>query len=262
MTAHSSLLRTRFQTAVEARQAVKVIAGINNFETASVLQVVEAANQTHCAAVDVAADPSLVSAVKAHSTSFVFASSIQPQALVAAVQAGADGVEIGNYDALYEEGLFLTADEVYFLAQDTVKRFQGGVLISVTIPGHLAPDSQLALADRLEALRVDFIQTEGASRMLSAEPQIKVLTTEEKATVSVANTQLLAKAVSTPIMSASGLHAKNVAQAIQAGASVVGIGSAVNKLTALDAQVNQLKAIQTAITAAAATTPESCLVSA
>ena len=50
----------------------------------------------------------------------IFASSIQPFALLNAVRAGADAVEIGNYENLYKINSSLSADEVYEITLETM----------------------------------------------------------------------------------------------------------------------------------------------
>ena len=220
----------RFKTALQQRRAVKAIAGIANFDLENVLAVARAAEATGTDAIDVAARKDIVAADRqAAPETFVFASSVSPDELVAAIEAGADGVELGNFDALYKEGLFYTADDVLKLAEETVLLVNGRALVSVTIPGHLSTSAQLQLLKALETLGVDVIQTEGAIRLLDGN-KVKALLADEKAQVTFANTQLLASATKLPVMTASGLDAHNVAIAFTHGASAVGIGSAINAL--------------------------------
>lgn len=217
------------KSALEGRNAVKVIAGIANLDLDNVLQVVRAAEAAGAVAVDVAAHPEIVKAAKEATQAAVFASSVDPAALAAAVAAGADVAELGNFDALYDQGLFLSAEEVLALAQQTVSLVQGQALVSITIPGHLTVESQVRLAAQLEALGVDIIQTEGASRVLAVEPTVKSLSQQEKEAITLRNTRALAKATRLPIMTASGITADNVTAAFEAGAAAVGVGSFVNK---------------------------------
>ncbi|WP_373532974.1 DUF561 domain-containing protein [Vampirovibrio sp.] len=217
------------KTALNERKAVKIIAGIANLDLENVLQVVRAAEAAGATAVDVAAHPDIVKAAKAATKAAVFASSVEPAALAQAVAAGADVAELGNFDALYDQGLFLSAEEVLALATQTVALVQGQALISITVPGHLTLESQVRLAAQLEALGVDMIQTEGASRVLAAEPTAKSLTAAEKETITLMNTRALVQATRLPVMTASGMTENNVNQAFAAGASAVGVGSFVNK---------------------------------
>lgn len=227
-----------FQAALQARQAVKVIAGIANLDLENIVSVARAAEAAGAHAVDVAAHPEIIAAVREVTSAAIFASSVEPKALAAAANAGADVVELGNFDALYDQGLFLSAAEVLTLAEETVALVQGNALVSITVPGHLTTESQLQLATALEALGVDMIQTEGAARVLAQEPTVKSLNADEKATLTIRNTRALVNAVQIPVISASGMTSENVALAFEAGASAVGIGSYVNKLNS-DAEMTE-----------------------
>lgn len=218
-----------FQAALAKRCAVKLIAGIANFDLSNVLSVARAAEATGAHAVDVAARPEIVKAVRDVTQAAVVASGIHPVELAEAVAAGADVAELGNFDALYDQGLFLSAEEVLKLAEETVALVAGKALVSITVPGHLTPESQTQLAEKLEALGVDIIQTEGAARVLSAEPVVKSLSAKEKEELTLRNTRILVKATRLPVMTASGLTAENVAKAFEMGAAAVGIGSYINK---------------------------------
>ncbi len=214
-----------FKKALAARCAVKAIAGINNFDLNNILEVVQAADAAGIQAVDVAAQADIVAAVRKATQAVVFASSVEPQALADAVAAGADVAELGNFDALYDQGLFLSADEVLQLAQETVDLVKGQALVSITVPGHLTPESQVKLAQALETLGVDLIQTEGAARVLSAEPTVKSLGQSEKEALTLRNTRVLVEAARLPVMTASGITADNAALAFEAGAAAIGVGS-------------------------------------
>lgn len=218
-----------FQAAVQARQAVKIIAGIANFDTAHVLSVAQAAEAGGAHAIDVAAQADIVRAVRQHTSLTVFASSVEPAALADAVAAGAHVAELGNFDALYDQGLFLSAEDVLQLATETVQQVAGQAWVSVTVPGHLNQETQVRLAQQLEALGVQLIQTEGAARVLSAEPTVKRLSPAEQEALTLTNTRALATATSVPVMTASGMTADNVALAFEAGASAVGVGTYVKQ---------------------------------
>jgi len=217
------------KAALQSRNAVKVIAGIANFDLENVLQVARATEAAGAHAIDVAAHPEIIQAVREVTSAAIFASSVEPQALANAVAAGADVAELGNFDALYEQGLFLSAEAVLELAEKTVALVQGQALVSVTIPGHLTLESQTYMAEKLEAMGVDLIQTEGSARVLASEPTVKSLSPSEKEALTLRNTRALAKATRLPVMTASGLNADNVALAFQAGASAVGIGAYINQ---------------------------------
>lgn len=220
-----------FRSALKARKAVKAIAGIANLDLDNILAVARVADAAGVHAIDVAAHAEIIEAVKAVTGAVVFASAIEPSDLVMAAEAGADAIELGNFDALYDQGLFLSAADVLKRTEETLALLPAGnrPLVSVTVPGHLTLDSQIQLAIALEAAGVDVIQTEGAARILSQAPTVKSLNAAEKAEITLINTRALAKAVRIPVMSASGINADNVALAFEAGASAVGVGSYINQ---------------------------------
>jgi thiamine monophosphate synthase len=234
-----------FQAALNARCAVKAIAGIANLDLNNILSVARAAEATGTHAVDVAAHPEIIEAVRGVTTALIFASAIEPRELALAANAGADAVELGNFDALYEQGLFLSAADVLKRTEEILALLpaSGRPLVSVTVPGHLALDSQIQLAVALEALGIDLIQTEGATRILAQEPTVKTLSAEEKAEITLRNTRALAKAVRTPIMSASGINADTVAPAFEAGAAAVGVGAYVNQAADEAEMIHRLNAV-------------------
>lgn len=234
------------KAALNNRSAVKIIAGIANLDLDNVLQVVRAAKAAGAQAVDVAAHPEIVKAAKEATQAAVFASSVEPKALAAAVAAGADVAELGNFDALYDQGLFLSAEEVLELATQTVALVQGQALVSITVPGHLTVESQIRLAAELEALGVDMIQTEGATRVLASEPTAMSLSASEKEAITLRNTRALVNATRLPVMTASGMTASNVSAAFEAGASAVGIGSFVNKAASEADMTANAEAVMTA----------------
>ncbi len=225
------------------KRLVKVISGISNFDSDHVAQVVRAASVAGVGAVDVAARHDIVQLASQTTDLPVFASSINPQDLAIAAANGADVAEIGNFDALYKDGFYLTADEVLRLTEKTQALLPQETLLSVTIPGYLSVDAQVRLAERLQAMGVTMLQTEGASRVVTVTRTVQLLPAEEKARLTLENTQALCAAVSLPVMTASGIHAGNVVEAFDAGAAAVGIGSVVNRLHAEEDMVDVLLGI-------------------
>lgn len=246
MKAIAKQTKEAFQAALRGRCAVKAIAGIANLDLDNILAVARAAEAAGVHAVDVAAHPEIIEAVRSITSALVFASAIEPRALALAAEAGADAIELGNFDALYEQGLFLSAADVLKRTEETLALLPAASerpLVSITVPGHLALDSQIQLAVALESLGVDLIQTEGAARILAQEPTVKTLNAEEKAEISLRNTRALVKAVRTPIMSASGIDANTAALAFEAGAAAVGVGSYVNRAADESEMIRRLSAV-------------------
>jgi thiamine monophosphate synthase len=200
--------------------------------------------------VDMACDPVLFKKARAITACPLMVSSVDAHNLIEAANWGADAVEVGNFDALYDDGYFITANEVLSLARKVIAGVKGRIPVSVTVPGHLSMETQLALAVELEAMGASMIQTEGASAVVTLDKTVQTVSAQEKAQRTLNHVHLFSQVVSIPVLAASGLHAGNVAAAIEAGAAGVGIGSAVNKLASVDAMVTELTAINQALEAA------------
>jgi isopentenyl diphosphate isomerase/L-lactate dehydrogenase-like FMN-dependent dehydrogenase len=97
------------------------------------------------------------------------------------------------------------------------------------VPHILALDEQAALAMKLVAAGADIIQTEGGTSSRPVSPGTLGLI--EKAAPTLAAVYEISRAVSVPVLCASGLSTATIPMALASGASGVGIGSAVNKLT-------------------------------
>jgi len=234
---------TRLKQLLTEKRLVKVISGINNFDPERVAQVVRSAAVAGAGAVDVAARHDIVLLARQITDLPVFASSINPQDLAVAVANGANVAEIGNFDALYNDGFYLTADEVIQLTRQTQALISKDALLSVTVPGYLSVEAQVRLAESLQEMGVSMLQTEGASRVITLTKEVQLLPPEDKARLTFENTCALCKAISVPVMTASGIHAGNVQEAFQSGASAVGIGSAVNRFHTEEEMVDALMLI-------------------
>ena len=218
-----------FKKDLAAKRAVKIIAGIDNFDMDRVKSVVIAADRAKASAVDVCANEEIIKMAKENTSLPVFVSSIVPEDLAMAVKAGADAIEIGNFDALYKKGMRMSAMEILNIVKETLALIKkSNVFVCVTVPGHIAISDQINLAKELEALNIDLIQTEGAATVDAQSEGARGLL--ETAEVSIANTIELARNVEIPVMTASGLTTTTVPMALAAGASAVGVGSCVNKL--------------------------------
>ena len=226
-------LSVALQRSLEQRTTLKVIAGLMNFDAASVSRVARAAGHGGADLIDVACDPALVAlAIEASGGVPVCVSSVEPELFPAAVAAGAAMVEIGNFDAFYPEGRIFGAAEVLELTRRT-RSLLPEVVLSVTVPHVLQMDEQEQLAIDLVAAGADMIQTEGGT---SAKPfSAGILGLIEKAAPTLAAAHSISAALhqaqcAVPVLCASGLSAVTVPMAIASGASGVGVGSAVNGL--------------------------------
>lgn len=230
--------------ALAQRRALKVISGLQNFDVISVRRVVRAAEQGGATYVDIAAAPELVAMVRAQIDLPICVSAVDAQQLAAAVQAGADLVEIGNYDSFYASGRQFSATEVINLTRQT-RSLLSRTLLSVTVPHTLPLDQQAELAEELERLGADLIQTEGSTS--SAPTHGGTLGLIEKAAPTLAAAYEISRVVSIPVLCASGLSSVTVAMAIAAGASGVGVGKAISQLQDQVAMVAQVRSLTEAL---------------
>ena len=244
-----SSLPLQLQQALASRRLLKVIAGLTNFDTASVERISRAAGLGGADLIDLACDPELVRRAAAVSGLPICVSAVDPELFPAAVAAGAALVEIGNYDAFYPLGRLFDAAEVLELTRRT-RALLPEVVLSVTVPHVLPLDQQEQLAIDLVDAGADLIQTEGGT---SARPfSAGSLGLIEKAAPTLAAAHAISRAVSVPVLCASGLSAVTLPLAIAAGASGVGVGSAVNRLGDELAMVAVVRSLREALGSSAA----------
>ena len=216
-----------FQRALDNGSALKIISGLTNLNRQNVADVVKAAQAGGATFVDIAANANLVRMVKELIDLPVCVSAVEPEKFVSAVEAGADLIEIGNFDAFYAQGRRFEAAEVLALTKET-RSLLPNVLLSVTVPHILTLDAQVQLAEELVAAGADIIQTEGGTS--STPTHSGVLGLIEKASPTLAAAHAISHAVSVPVLCASGISDVTAPMALAAGAAGVGVGSAVHKL--------------------------------
>lgn len=228
------------QRALTQQTALKVISGLHNCDRANVAAVVKAAEIGGATFVDIAADAALIQMVKQLTSLPVCVSAVEPEAFVMAVAAGADLIEIGNFDSFYAQGRRFEAAEVLELTRAT-RALLPEITLSVTVPHILALDEQVALAEALVAAGADIIQTEGGTSAAPSSPGILGLI--EKAAPTLAAAHAISRAVDVPVLCASGISSATAPLAIAAGAAGVGVGSAINKLNDELAMIAAVRAI-------------------
>lgn len=239
------MMPVSLQRALAEGRALKVISGLMNFDRDHVAAVVSAADRGGATFVDIACDPALVSEVRQLTSLPICVSAVDPDQFVAAVQAGADLIEIGNFDAFYAQGRRFEAAEVLELTQHT-RRLLPTIPLSVTVPHILELDQQASLAEQLVEAGADIIQTEGGTSV--APTHAGILGLIEKAAPTLAAAATLSRAVSVPVLCASGISDVTAPMAIAAGAAGVGVGSAINRL---DSEIAMVAAVQRLVEALA-----------
>ena len=224
-----------FKQALAEKRAVKIIAGIDNFDADNVKKVVQAASNSGASAIDICANPDIIAMARSLTDLALFVSSVEPLELAHAVALGADAVELGNFDALYKKGKTFTASQVLNLARKTRELIGDDMFFCVTIPGELEISQQIGLARDLETLGVDLIQTEG--HFSNETPSNGVRGLIERAELTLSNTIELTRNIDIPVMTATGINPTTASLAFAAGASAIGCGSCVNKL---DSEISML----------------------
>lgn len=218
-----------FKQALMEKRAVKIIAGIDNFDANRVKNVVLAADQAGASAVDICADREIISMVRELTNMPIFVSSIKPQDLAMSIAMGADAIELGNFDALYKNGISMTGSQVMDLVRETLSMInKEEVFFSVTIPGNIEISEQISMARELESMGIDLIQTEGHYSNTDIPNGVRGLV--ERAELTISNTIELSRNVEVPVMTATGINPTTASLAFAAGASAIGCGSCVNKL--------------------------------
>lgn len=239
MTMHPTL-----QQAFDQSRVLKVISGLNNFDANNVAAIVKAADRGGATFVDIAADSDLVRLVRGLTSMPICVSAVEPQKFVSAVQAGADLIEIGNFDSFYAQGRRFEAAEVLALTKET-RSLLPSITLSVTVPHIISLDQQVQLAEDLVKAGADIIQTEGGT---SSKPSSAgILGLIEKAGPTLAAAYEISRAVSIPVLCASGLSNVTVPMAIAAGAAGVGVGSAINQLNDEIAMVAAVRSLVEAL---------------
>jgi hypothetical protein len=234
----------KLQRAFEQGRALKIISGLNNFDVAKVAAIVKAAELGGATFVDIAADRDLV--IMAHKLTNlpICVSAVEPEKLVSAVEAGADLIEIGNFDSFYALGRRFEAEEVLELTYQT-RSLLPNITLSVTVPHILSLDKQVQLATELVKAGADIIQTEGGT---SAKPvHAGTLGLIEKAAPTLAAAFEISRAVSVPVLCASGISNVTAPLAIGAGAAGIGVGSAVSQLNSEVAMIAAVRSLVEAL---------------
>lgn len=237
----------QLQPALAQGRALKVISGLMNFDADRTAMVVKAADRGGATFVDIAADPDLVRLCRSLTALPLCVSAVEPQKFVAAVAAGADLIEIGNFDAFYAQGRRFEADEVLALTQQ-VRSLLPDIMLSVTVPHILPLDEQVHLAQALVVEGADVIQTEGGT---SSQPTHSgTLGLIEKAAPTLAAAYEISRGVEVPVLCASGLSNVTAPLAIASGAQGIGVGSAINRLDNEVAMVAVVRSLVEALNSA------------
>lgn len=218
-----------FRQHLTEKRAVKIIAGIDNFDIENIKKVTASAQEAGASAIDICAKPEIISEIREMTDMPIFVSSIVPSELVKAVELGADAIELGNFDVLYKKGMSFSAEQVLSLVNETLELLgDTRIFFCVTIPGQLNITEQIELARKLETMGIDLIQTEGYYSQDHQANGVRGLM--ERAELTLSNTIELSRNIDMPIMTATAINPTTAPFAFAAGASAIGCGSCINKM--------------------------------
>lgn len=233
----------------QSKTVVKVIAGLDNGSIKNIMKLVKAAEISKATYIDIIANPKIVSIIKSLTNLPICVSSIDPLELYNSVIAGADIVELGNFDLFYTKNIYFTLEQIYNLALET-RLLLPSIDLCVTIPHIFSLESQVQLAIQLEKIGVNILQTEGFSTSVNNIYNINnnldyLALSASKASSSLSSTYALSQSVNIPIITASGINSISSSVAISYGSSGIGIGSSLKKYQSIaDMSLNMIEILQ------------------
>lgn len=219
------------------KQAIKVISGINNLNVNEILEYIRACEISKASYIDIVANPDIVKFIKEKTNLPICVSSIDIISLYESVLAGADIIEIGNFDIFYKQGIMLSSEQIVTMSAQIRSLFPH-IDICVTIPHTYTLNQQIKLALKLESIGINMIQTEGNTSKVIYSNLIKnnisqdyLLDSILESSSTLSSVYFLSNAVNIPIIASSGINSITGPIAIAYGASCIGIKSEINSLS-------------------------------
>lgn len=242
-----NLFSTKLLHSFQTKKVIKLITGIDNLDMYSIISITKAAELSGVTYLDVAANTKLIQLLKSISLLPICVSSISAIELYNCVVAGADLVEIGNFDACYKKGIYLTPLEILNLAKE-VRSLVGSIDICVTIPYYISLTSQVRLAQDLEFLGINILQTEAVFNKHKSTilyPFSKnTFNTIYPSCPSLLSTYFISSIVQVPVITSSSINHISSNFALSLGASGIGISSIVKKQRNIFNMVDYLKSLK------------------
>lgn len=227
-----SLFNTKLREKILSKQVIKVIAGLSNFDLNHIIRLIKAAELGGASYIDIAASPEIITIIKSITNFPICVSSIDPIALYNCKIAGADILEIGNFDIFYKKGIYFSKSQIKNIVKETQQLVEENDLC-ITIPHILPLNDQIDLSISLQDLGIHMLQTEGIStkNYFNQITNSSIISSIYKVSASLSSTYAIANSISIPILSSSGIDALSAPLAIYYGASGIGVGSALNSFT-------------------------------
>nr|YP_009396764.1 hypothetical protein [Ophidocladus simpliciusculus]ARW65950.1 hypothetical protein [Ophidocladus simpliciusculus] len=224
-----NLFNTKLIEHFNSKQVVKVITGINSSNIFHILKLAKAAELSNATYLDVAANTKVIKILKSFSNVPICVSSINPLDLYNCVLAGADLIEIGNFDIFYKQGIYLSPSQVIDLVKE-IRLLIEDVDICVTIPYYLNLFEQVKLAQNLQDLDINILQTESlaVTNKLNLPLIDNMFNSINLSSLSLLSTYIIASSVQIPVISSSKINNLSTPIAKYYGASGIGIGSALS----------------------------------
>nr|YP_009394503.1 hypothetical protein [Vertebrata thuyoides]ARW63065.1 hypothetical protein [Vertebrata thuyoides] len=229
------LFNKYLQEAFEAKSVLKVITGIDNINIHQVTKMAKAAELSNATYLDVSSNIKLIKFLKSFSSLPICVSSIDPVDIYNALSSGVDIIEIGNYDFLYNQGIYLSKKQIIELSKE-IQCLANNIDICVTVPYYLSIYEQVSLAQDLKNLGINIIQTEGISKVHITDYPFNLIQSGSSFSnlhnsfiPSLFSAYIISQYVNVHIIASSGC--KNIVGPISKfyGVSGIGIGSAVQE---------------------------------
>nr|WMP11786.1 Ycf23 [Laurencia australis]WMP11997.1 Ycf23 [Laurencia australis] len=245
-----NLSNVKLYSAFKSKEVIKVITGINNVNISQIVSMAKAAELSGANYLDIVANPKIVKLLKSVSSLPICVSSISPIDLYNCVVAGADMVEIGNFDAFYDRGFYIDFNQIFHLVKE-VKRLVGNTSLCVTIPYHISIKNQIYLAQTLEFLGVNIIQTESTF----IKNRLHILDLHDNNITnfflpsysSLLSTYFISTNVQIPVITSSSINAFSSSISLLFGASGIGVGSIIRNQSDLYQMSNYVKLLRKSI---------------
>lgn len=227
-----------------SKKAIKIIAGLNNFNVAQIKQIAQASEIAKATYVDIAADIEIVKEIEDNSSIPVCVSAISLEKLQKCQNAGIQILEVGNYDCFYEQGRLFSYKEILSISRNT-RSLLPNATVCVTIPHILNIEEQIELARELVSMGINLIQTEGKSTGFGKKNDLSGVI--EKSSATFSSTYSISNSTNLPIISSSGISALTSPISFIYGASCIGIGANIRRLQNMASMVMYIYEVQTAI---------------
>nr|ARW60153.1 hypothetical protein [Laurencieae sp.] len=245
-----NLFSTKLYSCFQSKRVIKVITGMDNTSISKIINIAKVAELSGGSYLDIVANPKLVKLLKSYSSIPICVSSISPIDLYNCAVAGADLIEVGNFDSCYKKGIYMSSCEISQLCRE-LRSLMDNIDLCVTIPYYLPLSEQIKLAQDLEFMGVNIIQTEAffiknKLHRLNLNHS-HIFQSTSLSYLSLLSTYFISEHVRIPVITSSSINAFSSPMALLCGASGVGVGSVVQNQYDLLQMSNYVKALRYSI---------------